>query len=1057
MKKTALMAALAGLALQLSTPAPVCAQKTAAYSDPDHMFRDALELFEKEKYSAAMRLFEDYLGAGTGESLNRTSAEYHSAMCAAALYHPDGEKRLHAFIHDHPANIHARHATFALGNVYYKKRKYGKAIDWFEKTDMAYLDNEEVAEYYFKIGYCHYRKKEYDKASSAFHQILDTESKYRTAANYYYGHVAYANNNYNTALEAFENLKTSKTFGRLVPYYIVQIYYEQDRYDDLIAYGEPVTSEGRASNIAEINRLVGEAWFRKGKYETALTYLEAYRSNWPAPTRLDYYQIAYCQYKAGECEKAVANFEKVVNITDGTAQMAYYHLGECFLNSGNKQSARSSFQFASQMDFHANVKEDALFNYAKLSYELDIQPVAVKAFTEYVETYPASAKTDEANELLAQVYLTTRNYKDALEALNKISRKNTRIQAAYQKVAYFRAIEFFNDRDPQKAIDLFTKAIVTGTDPDIRSMAMYWKAEAFYSMGRYENAVKQYRIFLFNPGSVNAPMYHAAHYGLGYAHFSQEHYGDANQWFRKYVRKEAETDPHRYNDALVRIADGFFAGRDYVNALAFYTQASDRNAAASDYCLFQEGVIQGIEGRMPQKAGTMKRLIARYPKSTYVDDAVYETGTAYLAMNESQQAESRFKQIIDKHPNSTYVRKAKVNIALIRYNAQDDTRALALYKQVISDYPATPEAAEALIGVKNIYVNAGNPDQYFAYVKTVPFTSISTGAQDSITYEAAEQRYMKGEIEKASGDFDNYLQRFPKGVFALNAWFYRSECLYRMDDRKEALDGYENIISKPRNIFTEKSLRKAAGINYSLERYEAALDQFNRLEESADFKDNIIYAQAGKMRSNFRLGRYNAAGINARKVLGQETASAILKNEAHLTYGKVLLESREYDGAAGEFRALAGITNSAMGAEAKYELARISNLQGDYNESLKRCYTVINQVPSYDFWIANSFLLLADNYVALGDTFQAKHTLKSIIDNYESNSGDTKDIKAEAGQRYQVIIDAEMPAPRQEPEPGMETEDETEEVEPGEPMSPQTVTEPQDEGAYNPPVVESMN
>jgi hypothetical protein len=40
-------------------------------------------------------------------------------------------------------------------------------------------------------------------------------------------------------------------------------------------------------------------------------------------------------------------------------------------------------------------------------------------------------------------------------------------------------------------------------------------------------------------------------------------------------------------------------------------------------------------------------------------------------------------------------------------------------------------------------------------------------------------------------------------------------------------------------------------------------------------------------------------------------------------------------------------------------------------------------MPSYDYWVAKSFLLLADNYIALKDNLQAKSTLLSLIDNYD--------------------------------------------------------------------------
>lgn len=60
-------------------------------------------------------------------------------------------------------------------------------------------------------------------------------------------------------------------------------------------------------------------------------------------------------------------------------------------------------------------------------------------------------------------------------------------------------------------------------------------------------------------------------------------------------------------------------------------------------------------------------------------------------------------------------------------------------------------------------------------------------------------------------------------------------------------------------------------------------------------------------------------------------------------------------------------------------------------------------MPSYDYWIGKSFILLADNYVALKDTFQAKQTLQSLIDNFEVDPSDPEDIKALATARYNEL------------------------------------------------------
>ena len=63
---------------------------------------------------------------------------------------------------------------------------------------------------------------------------------------------------------------------------------------------------------------------------------------------------------------------------------------------------------------------------------------------------------------------------------------------------------------------------------------------------------------------------------------------------------------------------------------------------------------------------------------------------------------------------------------------------------------------------------------------------------------------------------------------------------------------------------------------------------------------------------------------------------------------------------------------------------------------------LVNDDPGYDLWITKAFMLLSDNFVAIGDNFQAKETLQSIIDNSEdANAVEESKIK------LQKIIDDE--------------------------------------------------
>ncbi|MBK8873084.1 MAG: tetratricopeptide repeat protein [Bacteroidetes bacterium] len=980
----------------------VHAQQPEAHHDKAKKYRLAYELFVKEKYSASREMFHEFLNEPGTAVNDRINAEYYMALGGAELYHPDAENELVRFTQKYPESLKARTAYFHAGKILYKQKKYKMAVNYFEKTDISYLTNDEVSEYYFKSGYSYFTTGDLTKASKSFHEILNVESKYKTAANYYYAHVAYQNNNLATALTAFEKLKDSESFGPVVPYYIIQIYYEQQNYDELIRYAKTLEGRTDLKNYAEIKRYVAESYYKKGQYEKALEMFEEFEKNYPRLSRDDQYQLGYCNYKLGKYEKAIGYFEKVVNVKDKLQQVAYYNLGDCFLKTKNKQSARNAFQFASKADYDKTIQEESLFNYAKLSLELSFQSVAVNALNDFTRLYPTSKYTDEVNELMAQLYITTKNYKDALVALDKIKAKSEKAKAAYQKVAYFRAIEFFNDRDYEKSIALFNKAITTEVDQKIRAQAMYWKAEAIYHQKQYEAAIKQYRIFIFNPSSINTPMYNTANYNMGYCYFNLENYPEANTWFRKYLKTKAETDPAKYNDALIRIGDGFFVLKDYDNALSYYNDAVAAGAKASDYCLFQNGIIMGIKGDMKGKANTMNQLAVKYPKSVFIDDAQYEKGNALLSQEDYKAAEDIFKKIIRDQPQSEYAKKSLLKIALIQFNLKQDDQALSTYKDVVKKYPSTSEAMEALTGIKNIYVGNGNPQGYFDYIKTVSTVNVSTGAQDSITYEAAEQLYLKGDHKNASRNFEEYLKKFPNGYFELNATFYKAESDYRNKEYAKALAGYVHVTSKPRNLFTEKSLLKSGTIYLNDNKYDEAITDFNRLEEVADFRDNIIEAQSGKMRAYFKKGDFDNTITNARKLLSGDKVSNELINEAHLLHGRASLALNDLQAATTEFTAISKI-NSANGAEAKYSLALIQYKLGNFKESQKKCFDVINLSPSYEFWIGKSFLLLGDNYVGLKDLFQAKHTYRSVLENYEKNVTDPEDIRLQAKEKLDAI------------------------------------------------------
>jgi TolA-binding protein len=992
---------------------PSFSQQTSIYDNPEADYRLALELFNKEKFGAAQKLFLKTIErVANPEDEIRVNSEYYLAICALELFHPDAEKYLTDFIHNHPTHPRQSIASFQMGNMQYRNRKYEEAIKWYARVDMFDLTREQRDEFQFKNGYSHFMNDDFTRAKQFFFEIRNPQSTYFPPATYYYGHIAYEEGNYETAMIYFQRLKDDGNFGSIVPYYISHIYFMQERYDELIAYAPTLLEESNTRRAAEISRMIGEAYYYKKDFASALPYLEEYHKQTRQRTsRADHYQLAFAYYKAGDFSKAVSNFEKVTNGQDSLAQNALYHLADSYLKTGQKHSARNAFLAAHRMEFIPHISQDALFNYAKLSFELSLNPFneAILSFQRYIELYPESPRRDEAYSHLIDLYLTSNNYKDALASIEAVQVKTPALRSAYQRVAYYRGVELFNNGDFNSSIEHFDLSLRHPENLTIRAQALFWKGEAFYRKEQYPEAIDQLNRFLLTQGAFSLPEYNLANYTIGYAFFKQKNYPQAITALRKFL-SQPNNDKNILNDVYLRIADSYFITKDYDAAIGFYDRSIALQARDVDYAIFQKALALGVTGRFQNKISTLQNLLQQYPNTSFADDARYEMANSYMILDDNTNALRLFAEIPARHPNSSYVKSAMLKTGLIYYNQNQDERALESFKRVVNQYPGTPESQEALQTMRNIYVAMDRVDEFVRFSQGLGFANITTAQQDSLTYMAAENRYMQGDCTSAGKSFSNYIESFPNGIFALNANFYKAECDFRMNEFQRALSGYEFVLARPKSKFSENAALRAAQINFRLQHYDAALRHYYHLEEIAEFRSNIFEAQTGQMRALDHLERPDQTIEIARKILNQEKVSQELTQEANLLIARAAMRKNNLSMARDYFRTTNQIAQNLMAAEAKYNLALIEFRMGNYKECEELIFNYINQLASYDYWLAKIFILLADNYLVQDNVFQARHTLESVIENYDGD-----DLRSIARAKLQEIDMADRADDRRGP------------------------------------------
>ena len=966
-------------------------------------FTNALELYKENKFPAALQQFEKILNDQSISEEFEVESAYFRVICLLRTHSPEAGDELIDFIETYPASNRINSANLELARYYFQAKKYNKALDALEETDPYYLTEDEKTEFYYTRGYCLLQEEELDKAAADFYEIKDGNHLLSTPAIYYWGHINYSKGNYETARKAFDRIKDNPQYGPLLPYYYAQILFQQGEYDQVIEYGSPLIEDESIDRQEEIARLTGDAYFMKKDYRMAAIYLEKYLDATKKPDQDVNYKMAYCLYKDKNYADAIDYFKKCTSGKNELAQNAYYHLADCYVKINNKKQAMVAFDAASNLPFDETIREDALFNYAKLTYELSYSPLneAIKAFDKYISLYPNSERNDVAYDYLQRVFMTTRNYKDAMATLEKIKVKSPSIKKAYQRVAYLRGLELFKNLKFEAAIESFKKSLEYGIyNQELKALAYYWTGEAWFHIYDWDQSIANYRKFLDTPGAYSLKEYPIAMYNSGYAYFKKKDFASAQTQFRKFLEMKTEIQPKYLADAYNRIGDMQLLERDFEAAIESYSKTVEMNNYEADYALFKKAFCHGLLNANQQKVFDLYQLKTKFPESPYLDDALYESGRAYEKIDQYDKAIFQYNTLLKNHPQSPYASKTLLQLGLLFFNKNDLQKSMSYYKKVVEDYPDSQEAKTAMMGIKNVYVELNDVNGYFVYANASK-TQVQTSSteKDSLTYQAAEKLYLENS-PAALTQINRYLEEFPDGNFALNAHFYKGELHYKAGEFFDALKSYEYVIERPDNLFSENALANAGGIYFSSKQYDQALKIYTRLEIIAGNKWNRIKARAGQLRCNYELKNWAATLEAGEKLLNTSEISEALKRETNYKMAKAYLETGDPENATELFKTLAEDTKTSEGAEAKYILAHLYFKAGNAEKTEAEIMDFIDKGTPYQYWLAKSFILLADTYMLKGDSFQALHTLKSVVENYTEK---TDGILEEANRRLERI------------------------------------------------------
>ncbi|WP_062053541.1 tetratricopeptide repeat protein [Aquimarina longa] len=956
----------------------IMAQQSAIYTNDLVLYNQALELYHNKQFLAAQNLFDKVRDASEDTNID-ANCTYYIANCAVWLNQKGADQLLENFVVQYPTSIKRNAAYLDAATYYFDNGKYAYARKWYDKVDQNNLRRTEKEKYNFNNGYAYFKIQRFNEAKKFLTQVEDSP-KYGAKAKYYLGFIAYEGDNYQEADKLFDEVKDLDQYNKNLSYFQSDMNFKSGNFQEAINEGLVQLPKSKPSEKSELNKIIGESYFNLGEYDKAIPYLKEYKGRKGKWNNTDHYFLGYAYYKQGAYQNAISEFNKIVDGRNATSQNAYYHLAESYLKTDQKQQALNAFKNASEMDFEAKIKEDATYNYAKLSYEIGNSfESAPKVLLSYLDQYPNTPFEEEIKELLISSYITSKNYKEAMDLLE--GSRNYADKEVYQKVAFYRGIELYNEGNHNDAILYFDKSLKQQVDPVFTARATYWKSESDYLLNNFEEALIGFKQFQGSTGASSTNEYKHIDYNLGYTYFKLKQYPQAITHFDAFSKK-SEVDEARIIDTYLRLGDSYFISRNYWPAMETYNKAIKKNGPDSDYAHYQKAISYGFVDKHDKKIKDLEMFLKKYPKSTYRDDAMFALGDVYISENRIQQGFDAYDRLIKDTPRSSYVSKALLKQGLIYYNGDKGNYALSKFKKVVAEYPGTDEAIQAVKTARLIYVDLGRTDEYASWVKGLSFVEVSDADLDNTVYEAAEKQFLENNDTSATNGFKKYLAEFPNGLHALKSHFYLAQLYFKKEQKTAAISHYQYVLEKERTEFTEQALARLSQIYLENRDYEKAIPVLERLEIDADYPQNIIFAQSNLMKSYYQLIQYQKTIVYAEKVLANPKIQNDVKSDANIFIARAALQTVDMQRAKKAYAKVQKIATGVLAAEALYYEAYFKNDERNYKGSNETIQQLSKNFSGYKLYGAKGLVLMAKNFYGLKDAYQATYILESVIKNF---------------------------------------------------------------------------
>ena len=595
-----------------------------------------------------------------------------------------------------------------------------------------------------------------------------------------------------------------------------------------------------------------------------------------------------------------------------------------------------------QQSTNADLVQEADYMMVCAAYEQG-RPNVAELLKNYLEVYPSSRHADEVAFLIGSAHFGEGEYERAIYWFNQ---SNIDLLSPEQQEAYcFRlAYALLQQGDQEKARGYFARIEQVGKR--YKEAASYYVAYIDYARGSYPQALQAFNRLKENPTYKEQSLYY-----ITQIYFIQNKYSkvidEGKQLLAAYPNSANNGEVYRM------MGNSAYHMGDEAQAIKWL----DQYMATTEKPLRGDRYILGV---CSYNKGDYAKAVKQLSQTVRANDALSQSasmylGQSYLKLGQSNNARMSFESAATASFDKQVKEAAMYNYALLVHETgfTGFGESVRIFEDFLNDFPNSQYADKVNDYLVETYLTTKNYESALRSIQKInqPSHKILEAKQD-ILFQLGTQAFANAQMEEA---IDRFSQAIEMGVYkeeARNeAYFWRGESYYRLNDYRQAISDYRTYLNntRQRNTDTYALAHYSLGYSYFKEKdFPEALSRFRQYTDLESNRQSASYADA-----------FNRIG-------------------------DCLFHNRQFAQAEEQYSKAAQILPSA-GDYALYQKGFVMGLQKDYQGKISMMDRLISEYPSSSY-VDDALFEKGRAYVLLDNNTAAARSFEQLIKQYPESA-----------------------------------------------------------------------